>query len=318
MSTLSTLSLVEGRRFMKGLRPRPVVVASSSRCLSSTSSGLLNSIWWSMLASLVLSMCLFATTLNPDNDRVLRCLVMDRYTPLSEKLVQAPDSLMEMAKQLITCIRDLRYNGFILHRDISEGNIMYQNHNGEDRFILIDFDLAVFVDENGFPKGATSRHRTGTLPFMALELIQDMQAAEEMDSECERVIHCVRHDYESVFWVTLWCAIKIADPNSPDKYAKVRDAERTTWEFGTYEQIALKKLGLLWKHKTFMALRLSPLFEHLRPWLVAFKAPFYTSATMSEMVPIQSTEELKNSFDTFETSGGLITYEKLLTTFEGF
>ncbi|KAI0685290.1 hypothetical protein BC835DRAFT_1523493 [Cytidiella melzeri] len=154
---------------------------------------------------------LFATALDPDNNRVFHCLVMDRYTPLSEKLVQAPDSLMEMAKQLITCIRDLRYKGLILHCDISEGNIIYQNRNGEDRFILINFNLAVFVDENGFPKGATPRHQTGTLPYMALKLIQDMQAAEEMDSKCERVIHCARHDYECVFWVTLWCAIKIAE-----------------------------------------------------------------------------------------------------------
>ncbi|KAI0692609.1 hypothetical protein BC835DRAFT_45077 [Cytidiella melzeri] len=256
---------------------------------------------------------LFATAPDPDNDRVLRCLVMDRYTPLSEKLVQAPDSLMEMAKQLITCIRDLRYKGLILHRDISEGNIMYQNRHGEDRFILIDFDLAVFVDENGFPKGATSRHRTGTLPFMARQLIEDMEG---MDSQREGVIHCVRHDYESVFWVTLWCAIKIADPNSPDDYAKARNAELATWEFGTYEQIAAKKLVVLTHDIKFKSRPLSPLFEHLRGWLMAFKRPFASSA-MSEMTRIQSQEELKDSFQSFETSSGLVTYEKLLTTFEG-
>ncbi|KAI0692619.1 hypothetical protein BC835DRAFT_45368 [Cytidiella melzeri] len=197
---------------------------------------------------------------------------------------------------------------------------MYQNRGGEDCFVLTDFDLGVVLAENGFPKEATSRRRTGTLAFMAFELIEDMQAAEGMDGQCERVIHCVRHDYESVFWVSLWCAIKIADPNSPraDKYAKARDDELATWEFGTYEQIACQKLSLLWKHKTFRAVRLSPLFEHLRSWIVAFKQPFAISAMMSDMTPTQSQEEIKHSFETFETFDGLVTYEKLLTTFDGF
>ncbi|KAI0691951.1 hypothetical protein BC835DRAFT_1528446 [Cytidiella melzeri] len=262
---------------------------------------------------------LFDAAPHPDEDRVSRCLLINHYTPLSEKLVQAPNCLITMAKQIITCIHDLRYKGLILHCDVSEGNIMYQKRGAEDYFVLVDIDSGVGLDENGFPIEATPRHRTGTLSFMALELIQDMQAAEEMDSECERVINCVRHDYESVFWVTLWCAIKNADPNSPDKYAKVRDAERTTWEFGTYEQIACKKLALLTHDKRFMSNRLSPLFEHLRGWLVAFKEPFYDSHVFLQK-PMQSkdSKELKNSFGTFETSGGLITCEKLLATFEGF
>ncbi|KAI0692608.1 hypothetical protein BC835DRAFT_1520876 [Cytidiella melzeri] len=263
---------------------------------------------------------LFDAAPHPDKDRVPRCLLMNHSTPLSEKLVQAPNSLITMAKQVITCIHDLRYKGLILHCDVSEGNIMYQKRGSEDYFVLVDIDSGVGLDENGFPKEATPRHRTGTLPFMALELIQDMQAAEEMDSECERVIHCVRHDYESVLWVTLWCAIKIADPNAPDKYAKFRVAELAEWEFGTYKQIANNKLVVLMQANQ-SALRLSPLFEHLRRWIMAFKTPFGNSAIMklTQLALIRSNQqELKDSFETFETSGGLITYEKLLATFEGF
>ena len=37
------------------------------------------------------------------DNRVLRCIVTPRYTPLSEQLLNNPDSLIEMAKQMIEC-----------------------------------------------------------------------------------------------------------------------------------------------------------------------------------------------------------------------
>ena len=52
---------------------------------------------------------------------------------------------------------------------------MYEICDGVIKFILIDFDLATFVDDNGVPLSkSSSNHRTGTLPFMAWELVQDV------------------------------------------------------------------------------------------------------------------------------------------------
>ena len=55
---------------------------------------------------------------------------------------------------------------------------MYEIRDGRYYFILIDFDMAVYLG-NGKKRGeagngslsATSKNRTGTLPFMACELV---------------------------------------------------------------------------------------------------------------------------------------------------
>ena len=112
-----------------------------------------------------------------------------------------------------TGLHDLRYKAKILHRDISINNIMYEIRNGAYYFVLIDFDMAIVVEDR---KGkstyqASSKHRTGTLPFMAWELIQD--AIRGMD-DCHwvPVPHLLRHDYESLFYVSFWSVTAIPDP----------------------------------------------------------------------------------------------------------
>lgn len=103
---------------------------------------------------------------------------------------------------------------------------MYTERDGEDYFILIDFDLAVEVDDDGTPKGQTSRHRTGTLPFMAYELLEDMHnetiELDEGKPSSSRLVHCVRLDYQSVSLVSLWCAIKLLPKTDGQSQAKTK------------------------------------------------------------------------------------------------
>lgn len=64
----------------------------------------------------------------------------------------------------------LARNG-VLHRDISVDNLMYfRKPNGEVAGVLNDFDLAIVI---GFSR--KSYEKTGTIPFMAHQLLLSMK-----------------------------------------------------------------------------------------------------------------------------------------------
>jgi hypothetical protein len=69
--------------------------------------------------------------------------------------------------------------------------------------VLNEFDLAVDADV----KSASSKQRTGTRPFMAIDLLWDHPS-----------VHMYRHDLESMFYVLVWITSRfhngeeIADP----------------------------------------------------------------------------------------------------------
>ncbi|TDL20482.1 hypothetical protein BD410DRAFT_701963, partial [Rickenella mellea] len=76
--------------------------------------------------------------------------------------------------------------GEILHRDISPRNLMYyRSESGTIVGILGDFDLA--------SDASSKDHRTGTLPFIALKLLEE--------GKCD---HLYRHDVKSFFQVLVW------------------------------------------------------------------------------------------------------------------
>ena len=61
--------------------------------------------------------------------------------------------------------------GGVLHRDISEGNLMFARRAMIVNGILLDFDNSSDVDEDGNVESSTAQQRTGTAPFMARELL---------------------------------------------------------------------------------------------------------------------------------------------------
>jgi serine/threonine protein kinase len=84
----------------------------------------------------------------------------------------------------------------IHHRDISTGNLMYRrDKNGHAYGTLSDFDLASISGEQ-----SNNKQRTGTLPFMAIELL----------SAHHPIVHKYEHDVESFYWVLL-CAVLCAE-----------------------------------------------------------------------------------------------------------
>jgi serine/threonine protein kinase len=82
--------------------------------------------------------------------------------------------------------KSLPEDGRIRHGDISESNIIITEAatEGDPKGMLIDLDLAKELDS--LPSGAS--HRTGTMRFMAIEVLQGKG-------------HAYRHDLESFFYV---------------------------------------------------------------------------------------------------------------------
>ena len=80
----------------------------------------------------------------------------------------------------------------ILHHDISEINVIITGAAMTNGFtgMLINEDLAKEIGSGR----SGARHQTGTMEFMAIEVLR-------------RVSHTYRHDLESFFYVLLWmCA----------------------------------------------------------------------------------------------------------------
>ncbi|KAM4067635.1 kinase [Hirsutella rhossiliensis] len=90
--------------------------------------------------------------------------------------------------------RSLHLKGNVLHRDVSENNIIITDRKTTGHMgMLIDLDLA---KELGSGRSG-ARCRTGTMEFMAIEVLQGIS-------------HIYRHGLESFFYVLLWLYREIA------------------------------------------------------------------------------------------------------------
>lgn len=98
---------------------------------------------------------------------------------------------------IIPSVHYLAYRiGNILHRDVSEYNVMAgRDANGSVIGILNDWDMAKLLSEE--QDGLTAaKHRTGSPPFTALELLSGKGSP-----------HYFRHDLESFFWLLVWAVL---------------------------------------------------------------------------------------------------------------
>ncbi|KAJ7593244.1 hypothetical protein C8J56DRAFT_780109 [Mycena floridula] len=83
------------------------------------------------------------------------------------------------------------------HRDVSVNNIRYNPVTRKG--VLNDYDLALFIYDE--PSPPSRRRPTGTIPFMAIALLED--------SGWEGYVRRLyRHDLESFAWVLLWICVR--------------------------------------------------------------------------------------------------------------
>lgn len=168
----------------------------------------------------------------------------------------------------------LYFHHHVLHRDISQSNILLVpiDNKVQDRYgFLIDLDYAADVvpdtlvcDSTGAP------HRTGTLPFMAIDILRG-----------EHSSHLYHYDVESFLYVLIWSCIYDGDQkgynpptDAPDYNDRIRAARCLTiairvtsdafldplvqWRKGLPRQIAT------YKHLMMMT-QFDAILRHLRP-----------------------------------------------------
>lgn len=152
--------------------------------------------------------------------------------------------------------------GKVLHRDISENNLLWTN---DTRVIgvLNDWDLATPVDA----VGNSTNHRTGTGPFMAYDLLG-----------AEPPAHLYRHDLESLFYVLIWAAVHY-NLDSDVPYSRVVDPALKQWT-GDYGEARVAKHAFLGDPEPVLH-NIRPVFEPLRAFWIEPLCDLFLAAQMN-------------------------------------
>ncbi|KAG1893873.1 uncharacterized protein F5891DRAFT_1256963 [Suillus fuscotomentosus] len=125
--------------------------------------------------------------------RVLYILVFPKLLPITRLHGK---ELFDVWRQCISCHLTLWKEG-VHHRDVSPGNLMWYWRDDKRIGVLNDYDLSSLADDLG-PRG---NERTGTVPFMALDLLTK-------EGQRGEVKHLYRHDLESFIWCFAWISLR--------------------------------------------------------------------------------------------------------------
>ncbi|KAF9502134.1 hypothetical protein BDN71DRAFT_1437613 [Pleurotus eryngii] len=147
--------------------------------------------------------------------RYFTLLFTDRYRHLWEVKTLAQFQVAYL--DIVECHYTTTKYGKILHRDISENNLLWSDAAGRVTGVLNDWDLATPLDA----MCKSTNHRTGTGPFMALDLLDPVPP-----------VHLYRHDLESLFYVLIWAAVHYDIGRGPHTHEVNKKLEK--WA-GTYE-----------------------------------------------------------------------------------
>jgi hypothetical protein len=171
-----------------------------------------------------------AARTNPQlwENKIFSCLVVSPKGRIISTFCTITE-LLESERDAIKAHQSLYVQGNILHRDISSNNILITDPKTADGFkgMLIDLDMAEVRDSG--PSGA--RHRTGTVQFMAIEVLLGIN-------------HTYRHDLESFFYVLLWMCARQAWTNGlGEEQKRPQYSLLNKWETGSFKDVAEAKEG---------------------------------------------------------------------------
>ncbi|KAJ3880856.1 protein kinase [Lentinula edodes] len=181
-------------------------------------------------------------------ERVMRVTFLDKLQPLSD--LEDPREFAQVFYDVLQIHQWLYERVGILHRDLSSGNIMYRRKNGKVYGVLNDFDLSSRVRD--MDKGPTSKQRTGTRPFMSLDLLNpDWEGG-----------HLYRHDLESLFYIMLCLACRYEAPGVPSPDPR----PYSEWFSGTDADVLSNKSKFL-LNALSKGLPVQPYFSSFKQWL---------------------------------------------------
>ncbi|KAF5327224.1 hypothetical protein D9619_005083 [Psilocybe cf. subviscida] len=227
-------------------------------------------------------------------------------TPFGQPLPSF-SSKKELLSALVDTIR--AHHGMlikhVLHRDISLDNIMIytptvakrsnnlSNTTEESKELpssalkkglLIDVDYSVLLPKEGSQERKTAvGHRTGTLPFMAIEILKGQTTS-----------HGAHHDLESLFYVLVWICVFYRGPNNSPRFRPV-DEDTADWtgiKDIQMSTIANSKTGIFKAADDFgnyLEANAATYFRNLIPCLQELRAIFFNKsspATHQKMIEI--------------------------------
>ncbi|KAJ3787047.1 hypothetical protein GGU10DRAFT_289040 [Lentinula aff. detonsa] len=190
----------------------------------------------------------------------------------------------------------------ILHRDISQGNIMVREKNGKKYGVLNDWDFAIWLDDKR--DGPTSQFRTRTKPYVGHE-----QHSVEWKGP-----HRYRHDLESIFYVML---LLVCPYSRPDE--KLRRFKNQSYQYQEWHQSDDRSLYLEKHHTVTAAATWKPpvtaFFSGFLLWLItlqrSIRRGFYELGDATRLGPKALNPEMHYVDE--ETLGGHLSYEKVIS-----
>ncbi|KAF9502141.1 hypothetical protein BDN71DRAFT_1584360 [Pleurotus eryngii] len=184
------------------------------------------------------------TTAHKLEQRYFTLLFTDRYEHLWE--IKTLDDFQVAYVGIVECHYNASRYGKMLHRDISENNLLWTRKAKEVVGVLNDWDLSTRVNA----VGNSTNHRTGTGPFMALDLLGK-----------EPPVHLYRHDLESLFYVLIWATVHY-NISGKVPYSHTVDPALEKWN-GDFEEARVAKLAFFSDAESVLE-HLQPVFEPLR------------------------------------------------------
>ncbi|KAF8915070.1 hypothetical protein CPB85DRAFT_1295551 [Mucidula mucida] len=259
-----------------------------------------------------------------DEKRTLRIVVMEELLPI-DTLSNASD-FAQVFFDVLNCHKWLYDNPRILHRDISMSNIMYRfddDHNVCG--VLNDMDLSSDLNDLEDLK-ATSLRRTGTPPFMAIDLL---------GKDSHQPEHIYRHDLESLFYVMLILFARYefiaAEPNDDrgERLVKRHKAPLSEWFDPTlsWDTLAEKKQYFITNippvtSSLHMNHILSSSFQGFKPWISRLKNALQDglgarNRALRDLEEALESGEVPPSF-AYETLGGKVQYSTFFDVMKNF
>ncbi|KAJ3999717.1 hypothetical protein F5050DRAFT_852221 [Lentinula boryana] len=150
-----------------------------------------------------------------DEMRVLRGVIQEELKPLV--YLKTAKECAQVFYDVFQCHHRVWKYPEILHRDISQGNIMVHEKNGKIYGVLNDWDLAIWL--NNERDGPTSLFRTGTKPYMA----------HEQQSVNWEGPHRYRHNMESIFYMMFLFVCLYSKPNEKVSHIEANNYEYEVW-----------------------------------------------------------------------------------------
>ena len=146
----------------------------------------------------------------------------------------------------------------IIHRDISISNLMCRRlEDGSVQGVLNDWDVASTSHTES--ESEHTNMRTGTMPFMSIDLHEDPPP-----------VHMERFEYESLFYVLYWICLSYSDGKLlPEKERHSTFADWPIWNSDNYKVVLNSKTGLQGNDKIFENVDEFPAMYRplIQPWL---------------------------------------------------